>query len=93
MAHGFREFFGGQVGVRGGEDLRQPLIAAGHNGLHVVRQRAPERLPPVPLRVVGRQGLDAGQGEHELEVDRLFTPERAVVVESRDAFGRGNETR
>ena len=40
---------------------------------------------------VGASSFDAIQRERELEVERLLGPERAVVVEGRDAFRRRNE--
>src|SRR6266550_2196657 len=35
--------------------------------------------------------LDAVEREHDLEIHRLLSPERAVVVEGRDALVRWNE--
>jgi len=46
-----------------------------------------------PLRMLRRECLDAIEREGELHVDRLFSPERAVVVERGDALGRRHELR
>ena len=47
----------------------------------------------LPLRVLGRQRLDPVKRERDLEVDRLLRPQRAVVVEGRDALGRRARSR
>jgi hypothetical protein len=43
--------------------------------------------------MLARLGLHAIERELELEVERLLRPERAVVVEHRDALGRRDEAR
>ena len=40
-----------------------------------------------------RERFDAVEDENRLEIQRLFGPERAVVVEDGDAFGGRNEVR
>ena len=40
-----------------------------------------------------RERFHTVQREHHLCVDRLFTPQGAVVVEDGDALGHGNEVR
>ena len=52
-----------------------------------------ERLLRLPLRVLRRQCLHAVDQEEGLEVHRLLGPQRAVVVEHRDAFGHRHEVR
>ncbi|MNI93332.1 hypothetical protein D3C73_1512650 [compost metagenome] len=41
-----------------------------------------------PFWVLRRQTLDFIQGELHLEIDRLLTPQGAVIVEHRNAFSR-----
>jgi hypothetical protein len=59
--------------------------------LHVFRQQGLERLRGLPLRMLRRQRPDAVECEGELEIERLFGPRRAVIVEGRDALGRRTE--
>src|SRR5262249_12626262 len=43
----------------------------------------------LPLRVLGRQRLHPVEGEGKLEIDRLLSPQRAVVIKRGDAFQLG----
>jgi hypothetical protein len=54
----------------------------------VVLDHRLERLGVLPVRVLRRYRLHTVECELNLEVDRLLGPERTVVVEDRDAFGR-----
>src|SRR6185436_4117010 len=42
----------------------------------------------LPFRMLVGSGLHAVDGESELGVDRLLDPQRAVIVDGGDAFGR-----
>src|SRR5262244_1995096 len=55
------------------------LFPRGGDSLHVVLEDS------FPLRVPGRERLHAVEGDESLEIHRLLAPERAVVVERRDA--------
>ena len=54
----------------------------------IALQHRGERLLCLPFRDAGAPAPSPGRGEEELEVHRLLGPERAVVVEGRDAFRR-----
>jgi hypothetical protein len=73
------------------DHLGQALFAGRGDGLHVVLENPFERLLGLPLRVLGREGLHPVEGEDPLEVHRLLAPERAVVIERRDARFRRDE--
>jgi len=76
----------------GGHDLQQALFARGGQRLHVLVQYRPERLGRFPFRMLGRHRLDAVEGERELEIERLFAPQRAVIVEGGDALLGGTKS-
>ena len=42
----------------------------------------------LPFRVLWRHGLNAVEGERDLEIDRLLGPQRSVIVERRDTLGK-----
>ena len=69
------------------------LLARRGERLHVALEHRLERLLGLPLRMLRRQRLDAVEREGELEIDRLLAPQRAVIVEGGDAFGRWHEVR
>ena len=79
------------AGVGGHDDLDHRLLAAGERGFHVALEQRGERLLVLPLRMLRRERLHAVEREEELEIHRLLAPERAVVVERRDALGRRHE--
>ncbi|MNZ87660.1 hypothetical protein D3C78_1065240 [compost metagenome] len=86
---GFRvvhEGRGGDPGVGRADDLHQAFHATLGQSLVVVLQHGLEGLLGFPFRVLGRHALDFLQGEQHLEVHRLLTPQRAVVVEHGDAL-------
>jgi hypothetical protein len=77
--------------MRRQQQLHHALLARRAQRLHVAVEHRLERLRRLPFRVLRRQGLHPGECEGELEVDRLLRPERAVVVERRDALLRRHE--
>ncbi len=81
-----RELVGRIAGMRGPDDLQQPLLAGRADCFHVAFEDSLERLLLLPLRMLRGHRPDPVKGEGNLEVDRLFRPERAVVVERGDAF-------
>jgi hypothetical protein len=85
------ELAGGHAGVGGGDELQERLLAAGQGAFEVAFEQRRKRLSVLPLRMLWRKGLDAIQGEEELEIERLLRPQCAVVVERGDAFGGRNE--
>ena len=86
-----REFLRRHSGMCRRHDLHQALLAGRRHRLHVVFQQPLERLLRLPFGVFGREGLDAVEGERDLEVHRLLGPQRAVVVEHGDAVGGCDE--
>ena len=87
------EFRRCHAGMGGHENFPDPLLARGGKGLHVVFEDGLERLLGFPGRAPGREGLYPVHGKDKLNIDRLLAPERAVVVENRDAFLRSHELR
>ena len=77
--------------MRGSNDLDQCMFAARAHALHVAGQQRLERLLVLPLRVHRRQLLHAVHRKQELEVQGLLSPERAVVIERRNAFVERHE--
>ena len=81
------------AGMRHRDEFDQSLFAGSGQRLHVAVQHRLERLLGLPFRMHGRHGLDAVEREGELHVHRLLDPERAVIVEGRDALVERNEVR
>jgi hypothetical protein len=50
-----------------------------------------KRLLVLPFRVQRSERLDAIESESKLEIHRLLRPQRAVIVEGRDALGGWHE--
>ena len=69
----------------------QALFAGRRQRLQVAVEHGLERLLGLPARVLRRQRLDAVEDEGELDIHRLLDPQRAVVVEGRDALGGRHE--
>jgi len=59
--------------------------------LQVAFEDRGERLLVLPLRVLWREHLDAVEDEQGLEIHRLLSPERSVVVERGDPLRLGHE--
>jgi hypothetical protein len=93
IAHDPVELFGRVADVRRREQLENAVLAARERALNVAREHGLEGLAVGPVRVLRRERAHAVERERELHVDRLLGPERAVVVERRDALGRGHEVR
>jgi hypothetical protein len=72
--------------VRRRNDLQQAFFTRGGQRLHVLVQDRLERLRGFPFRMLRRHRLDAVDGECDLNVDRLFAPQCAVIIEGRDAL-------
>ena len=86
-----RELLRRHAGMRHRHQLDQSLFAGSGQRLHVAVQHRLERLLGLPFRMLRRQRLDAVEHEGELDVHRLLDPQRAVVVEGRDALIRRHE--
>ena len=84
---------GGHVRRSGSDDLNERRQAAGESGLQVPCEDRFVRVFLLPLGVLRRKLLNAVNGEQELKIQRLLSPERAVVVERGDAFGRRHKLR
>ena len=67
--------------MRRHDQLSGALFAGGRKGLHVTAESSLEGLRRRPFRMLRRERLDAIEGEGELGVDRVFDPERPVIVE------------
>ena len=63
-----------------------PLVKLRH-GLPIAREHGLERLLGLPLRLLGRQCRHAVEREQTPGVHRVLDPQRAVLVERRDALG------
>jgi hypothetical protein len=72
--------------MRRRHDLEKALLAERRQCLEVVLEHRLERLGAAPLRVLRRERLHPVHRERDLEIDRLLGPQRAVVVEGRDAL-------
>jgi hypothetical protein len=82
----FAEFLDRHPGMCGGHQLKNRFLAAGERVLGVALEHGGERLGCFPLGMFRGHRFDPVEREEELEVHRLFGPERAVVVEDGDAF-------
>jgi len=85
------KLFRGQTRVGGHDGLRQRGFTSGEGGFHVALEQGGKRLFVLPFRMLWRQRFDAVHREEKLEIQRLLGPERAVVVEGRDALGHRNK--
>ena len=91
ILHDLVELVGGHARVRNHNDLPDGRFAAGERAFHVALEQRRKWLLVFPFRMLRRQRFHPIEREKELEVHRLLTPERAVVVEGRDALVRWNE--
>ncbi len=82
------ELGGRHAGMRHDHHFSESCLTAGERCCHVAGEDRLERLMLSPFRVLGRHRFDAVEHEHALKVERLLRPERAVVVEGRDAIAR-----
>ena len=79
--------------VNGGNDIEQALFPERHQCVLVVVEKRLERLFGFPLRMLRRHCLDAVEREGDLEIDRLFGPQRAVIVKGGDTLFDRREIR
>ena len=87
------ERFRGHAGVRRRDGIHDVLLTSRQRALDVAFQQRGEGFLGLPLRMSRREQLDAIDRELELEIDGLFRPERAVVVERGDALrSRGTKS-
>jgi len=77
----------------GHHQFQQCVFAARKDRLEVALECGLERLFLLPLRMLGRERLHLVEGEGELEIHGLLTPEGPVVVEDRNALGGANKLR
>ncbi len=92
-AHGPTELVGGHAAVGRGDQRRDAPFALRRNRTHVSAQDRRERLGGCPLRVRALHRPHAVDDEGQLHVGGLLGPQRAVVVEDRDALAPGEEVR
>ena len=77
-----------------GHQLDQALLAGRRHGACMSpSSTAWNGCVVLPFRMLRRQRLHAIEDERQLDVHRLFDPQRAVVVERRDALIRRHEVR
>ena len=88
----FLKLLDGHARVGRHHDCASPAFPAGQR-LQVAFEQPGERLLSLPFGVLRRDRLDAIERKGELEIIGLLGPERAVIVESRDAFRDGDEIR
>ena len=87
------KFCRGHAGMRHGDDFDQSFFAGLRQRLQVAVQHRRERLLGLPFRMHRRHDLHAVEREGQLHIHRLLDPERAVVVEGRDALLDRHEVR
>jgi hypothetical protein len=58
---------------------------------HVVGEHAFERFLGFPLRMLCREHVHTVEREHSLPIERVFDPERAILIEGRDTVFRCDE--
>jgi hypothetical protein len=85
------ELLGRHAGVSGHQEFDDRVLAPRQRGFEVTFEQRGEGLFVLPLRVFGRERPDPVDGEEDLKVERLLGPERAVIVESGNPFGRRYE--
>ena len=74
--------------MRRRDDRGDRGLAALERRRDVAVEQGGERLLSAPLRMLRGERFHPIEREGELEVKRLLRPERAVVIEDRDPFGR-----
>src|SRR5262249_15000868 len=75
------KFFHAHAAMRRRYDCEQTLLAQRGQGFHVMFEQRLERLLRLPFRVLRRHHLHAIKCEGKLKIERLFAPQRAIVVE------------
>ncbi len=87
------EFGRRHAGVGGLHDLEQALLARVGKSGHIACKEGSEGFQRLPFGMLRRQRLHAVDGEGDLEIDRLFGPQGAIIVEGCDSFRRRHEIR
>ena len=73
------------------DEFHQALFANCRECLHVAFEHRLKRLGRCPFGMIWRLGLHTVEREGKLDVHRMLDPQRAVIVEHRDAFGLRHE--
>ncbi|MNN30735.1 hypothetical protein D3C81_1443930 [compost metagenome] len=81
------EVFGTDPGMGSSNDLQNAIHTAVGEGLLVALQHRLERLLSGPLRVLRGQPFNLVESEQHFEIQRLFAPQGAVIVEHSNALG------
>ena len=89
----FLELRRGHAGMRHRDDFDQSLFTGSRQRLQVAVQHRRERLLGLPVRMHGRKRLHPVECKGQLDIHRLLDPERAVIVEGRDALLDRHEER
>ena len=93
-ADGGVEFIAGHPGMGQRHDVQQAvMMLSGEQRRHVAGEQRLDHRVGGERRLGGRTTPDFVKGIGRLERHRVFGPERSVVVEHCDAFGRGNIAR
>src|SRR5258705_12155929 len=93
VADNLIKFHGGHAGVRDRDDFENSSLSAGERTFEVTLEQRGKRLLVPPLRLLGGQYLYAVESEGKLEIDGLLRPQRAVIVEWSQPFGRWSPVR
>src|SRR4026209_1609303 len=86
LSDDFRKLLSGHSAVADSHDFHQALLARSDQRLFVAGNRSRERLLVFPLRVGRGECLYPVNRKGELKIDRLLSPEGAIVVESCDSL-------
>ena len=79
--------------MRGQDELDQTFLARLREGTQIVVERGLERLLVLPVRMLIGQRFHPIQRKRKLHIHRLLAPQRAVVVEGRDALRHRDKVR
>jgi hypothetical protein len=79
--------------MSGHDELNQTSLARFREGIHIVFEHGLEWLLVRPFRMLIGQRLHPIQCKGKLHIHRLLAPQRAVVVEGRDALRRRDKIR
>src|SRR5215470_18026036 len=91
VSHNLVELISRHARMGGGNEFEKALFTGGSQRLQITFKDGLVRLRRLPLRMLWGQRVEAIGYERELEVDRLLSPQRPVVVEGGDAFRHGHE--
>src|SRR5437868_5519231 len=85
------ELGGGHAGMAGCDNREQALFAGSSESFDISSEDRSERLLLLPFGMLRREHLHPVEGKEHLKIYRLLAPERAVIVEGRDALVRWYE--